>query len=191
MTGRKNSIRKAASACLFAIATTLSLAAQPAAAQTSDAAPDPFTRCVAQGVGEPACLARLGEQFDWHPTEAACRFLDGKTEAIITAGGDVRWRDLFYNERCARHGLPYGETAAKAGDAINPEHPYLQCTKTLFSAECDEEFGQHSKHPRKGWCYMGRNDLRDDRKGNELSIWYTLFENERCWRLGLPYYEEK
>lgn len=188
---RHNNNYFGAAAALFALVASIALAAHPASAQTASDLPDPFTRCVEQGAGETACLARLGEQFDWRPTEAACKFLEAKTEAIIEAGGDVRWRDLFYNERCARFGLSHGRTAAAAGDVVNSDHPYLQCTKTLFSAECDEELGQHTRHPKEGWCYIGRNDLRDDRQNKKLSIWYRLFENERCWRLSLPYYEEK
>lgn len=191
MTGNNNNTIGAA-AVLFALVASIALAAHPASGQATGNPPDPFTRCVEQGAGETACLARLGEQFDWRPTEAACRFLEAKTEAIIEAGGDVRYRDLFYNERCVRLGFPYGETAAKAGVKVTPDSPFEQCRRkenTLLT-DCSEELGQHAQTEWESVCYFSRNELREDRTTNELSSWLYLFDNERCWRLGLPHHEK-
>lgn len=184
MSWRGNSLGKNSGAFLFVLCLLLG-------ARTGGAAPDPFTQCAGQGVNETACLARLGEQFDWRPTEAACRFLSAKTEAIIEAGGDVRYRDLFYNERCARLGLPHGLTAA-AGVAVDPDSLYRKCRSwetDIHPLECNEELGQHFSHSTEGGCHLSRISVDDDRKNKEPSTWYSLFGNERCWRLGLPHYE--
>lgn len=167
---------------------------RPLHAQAATSEPDPFQQCVADGSGsETACLARLGVTHDWRATEAACRFVEGKTGAIIEAGGQVRWIELFYNERCARLGLPHDATAAAAGAKVDFESPFVQCAgtekfKNVY--QCYELLGRHSFHPRwESFCVLKANWIRKYRTGEyPLSI-YGSFQHERCWRLGLDHYK--
>ena len=167
---------------------------QPLRAQTIAAERDPFQQCLADGSSsETECLSRLGETIDWRPTQAACRFVEGKTGAIIEAGGQVRWIELFYNERCARRGLPHDATAAAAGAKVDFESPFVQCAgdeKYSHPIQCYELLGRHSFHPRwKSFCVVTAGWIRRFRSGEYPLSLASLFEHERCWRLGLPRYE--
>lgn len=171
-----------------------SVAWRPLQAQTAADGADPFLQCVAEGSdSETACLSRLGDRFGWLPTQAACRFIANKTGAIIAAGGQVEWIELFYNERCARLEFPHDATAAAAGARLDFTGPFAQCADNeRFShpTECYELLGRHSFHPRwESFCVLKAEWIRRYRSGEYPLSLYGLFQHERCWRLGLAHYQ--
>ncbi len=167
-------------------------------------ATDPFAQCINQGTEPLQCLDKLGDPYSWNPTETACRFVGEKVEAIIAAGGDAKWRDLFYNERCVRLGLPHSRTAAEPGDNIHPHARDSQCMREIMDASnCWDILGRHSKYPKLGQfaCEYEIRALRTRRDAlaplfrprswrmSDSMLWPDAFTNERCWRLGLPHFE--
>jgi len=165
---------------------------------------DAFDRCVKDETNAAQCLTRLGGLYNWNPTEAACRFVSYKTDAIIDAGGDAKWRDLFYNERCARLGLPHSLTAAEPGAQLIYNAPYWRCMNDIGNAgNCWDILGRHYDYPslRTSPC---DHEILTLRRGFDVRplqptstpavfptsrLWFYAFGNERCWRLGLPHYE--
>ena len=169
-------------------------AGRPIQAQTATAEQDAFQQCVVNGSGSgTTCLSRLGEKYAWRPTETACRFVAGKVGAIIEAGGQVKWIELFYNERCARLGFPNDATAAAAGAKVDFESPFVQCAgnkKYESHFDCYDLLGRHSVYPRAEiYCAMNADWIRGNRAGEYGLSYYTLFRHERCWRLGLSHYK--
>lgn len=165
-------------------------------AQTRAAGDDPFPACMAETGGDgAACLARQGGWYDWAASKTACRFVGERVDAVIAAGGDAKWADLFRNERCARLGLPHGPVAAAAGDRVVPDHPYVQCVtlKAGRSVYCDDSMGRHAYYPyKKASCEHFRDTLPElHQKPRRPYSPSASFENERCWRLGLPHFESK
>lgn len=169
-------------------------------AQARAAGADPFPACMAETSGDDkTCLARQGDWASWTASEAACRFVGKKVDAIVEAGGQPKWANLFYNERCARLGLPHGPVAAAAGNKatggtwIVLDHPYAQCVylDRGNSDNCDDSMGRHAFYPlRPAICEGFSDDLPDYRREHEKPYSLsTSFENERCWRLGYPHFE--
>ncbi len=175
----------------------LSLGTTPAQSQNAESV-DPFPICMEEtGNDDVACLARQGGWYDWRPTKASCRFVGTRVDSIIKAGGQAKWRDLFRNERCARLNFPHGSVAAAAGGKVVPDHPYARCLfrNSGFGSSCDESMGRHSFYPSTtGRCVYHRRALRERQQEQEEPGSLSLgdpFENERCWRLGLPHFESK
>lgn len=173
----------------LALGFAVSLAPVPAQAVAQD---DPFPACMTETGGDgKTCLARQGGWYDWAPSAAACRFVGEKVDAIIAAGGDAKWADLFRNERCARLGLPHGPVAAAAGASFLPDHPHTRCRlRTGLNFLCDEPFGRHGFAPVSEVSCSVQYFIAKRYRAGELP--YSpddAFQNERCWRLGLPHFE--
>lgn len=151
-----------------------------------EAADDPFPACMAETGGEgTACLERQGNWYSWRVSEAACRFVGARVDAVIAAGGEAKWTDLFRNERCARLGLPHGPVAAVGGTtAVSLSE---QCM--VLSGDCLEFLERHKWDSYWSCPAMQKSLTKAYRKGAFPSILRDIFFNERCWRLNLPHFE--
>lgn len=189
------SIARIVAGCL--IAALLALAPFQARAQATET--DPFLVCPDADGGEgDDCLAPLPVWYAWIPNDAECRQVGAKVDAIVQAGGQAKWTDLFRNERCARLDLPHGLIAATSGnkvvlaapaDPTVPDNPYARCTY-YFGTECDEELGRHSYYPSTvDVCEHYRDSLSKAFLGDHPMFIDYSFQNERCARLGLPHFE--
>lgn len=165
-----------------------SLASIQAGGQNSEI--DPLHKCPGTdgGVGD-ACLAPLSVWNGWTPTEPVCRSVGKKVDAIIEAGGEVKWADLFRNERCARLGLPHG-VAAMADVLADENSPFVKCvTRNSFDNRCMDELDRHSFLPPEiKLCSMYRDTLSETSPDEEPLLQYP-YKNERCWRRGFTHYE--
>ena len=192
MTGQRprasHSIKITAGALIVALLCALLLAGPPAAAQ-SVAIVDPFPACMDETGDGKACLERQGGWYDWAASEAACQFVGDKVDAIIAAGGDAKWADLFRNERCARLGLPHGPVAAAAGVRFDPDHPYRRCLVLLTDNDCFEILGRHSFMPYTENSRLENRIAEDYRAGEWPDEPKDSFKNERRWRIGFPHFE--
>lgn len=132
-------------------------------------------------------------RFYWRADPVGCQAVGAKVDAIIQAGGDARFRDLYYNERCARLGMPHSGTAAIDEEGYNPNHPFTECLARpgFIDSYCFEELGRHMLHPRgAGSCgVQRRSTIQLVEEGKLPILWEWLFENERCWRLGMQRYD--
>lgn len=170
-------------------------------AQVQAAGANPFQACMTETDNDyRTCLARQGDWANWSASEAACRFIGIRVDAIVVAGGQAKWMNLFYNERCARLGLPHGPVAAAAGDKVTGgtwvvfDHPYSKCVYLDAGdrTDCNDSMGRHAYYPvRMAVCEGLRGYLLRDHQEQKQSreMLSNPFENERCWRLGYPHFE--
>ena len=151
-----------------------------------------FAACVeAAGGDEGACLGKLG-RYAWYPKDGAvCETVGARVHKAISDGAQAEWQDLFFNERCARVGLPHDREAAKAGDRLDPDREYGKCMDEIKKPfECDRTLGRHSHHPwADGECEISRQLESVYDELGWTPAWQDLFSGERCRRLGMPYFE--
>lgn len=145
-----------------------------------------FLACLdGNGGDEQACLEKMG-LLAWYPRdETECVAVAERIDAVFAVGGLPRWPALFRNERCARLEMPHHEEAAVAGTPEFDDRPYVDCYKTDYMVyTCDDILGRHRRF---------RGSDRECKAIGDWAfkslLWETLFENERCWRLGMPHRE--
>ena len=148
-----------------------------------------FVACLEEnGDDEQACIKKMNINA-WYPRdETECLAVAERINAVFTVGGLPRWPTLFRNERCARLDMPHHEEAAAAGTRDYRDRSYVDCYNVDYNhIVCGDIHGRHRRYPRS---------VKDcDAVGSMLSRvlgrshWESNFENERCWRLGLPHYE--
>jgi len=145
-----------------------------------------FLICLEETGGEEnICLEKLG-LFAWYPgDEAECAEIAERIDAVFAVEGLPRWPALFRNERCARLGMPHNNEAAAAGTAEFDDRSYVDCYNIDYMVyTCDDLYGRHKR-------FRG-SDKECRAIGNMAAkhlLWEMVFENERCWRLGMPHGE--
>lgn len=137
---------------------------------------------------ENICLEKLGYQA-WYPREEPdCMAVAERIDAVLAVGGLPRWPDLFRNERCARLSMPHHEDAAAAGDRSYVDSLYLSCYNADYNhLVCGDIHGRHKRYPRNADDCDAIGSMLS--RGLGVTQWETIFENERCWRLGLPHFK--
>ena len=144
-----------------------------------------FLTCLEENSDEQVCLGEMGI-YAWYPKdETACVTAAEQIDAIFALEGLPRWPALFRNERCARLDMPHHEEAAIAGAHEFKDRSYVDCYNIDYMAyTCDDIHGRHKR-------FRG-TDSECEAIGQmafKYTSWELLFENERCWRLGLPHFE--
>lgn len=136
---------------------------------------------------EQACLEKMGIHA-WYPSdEKDCVAVATRIDKVFAAQGLPRWPDLFRNERCARLGMPHHEEAAAAGTIEFEDRSYAKCYNIDYMAyTCDDIHGRHRRFRDSEKECRAIGDLAFD-----YPAWELVFENERCWRLGMPHRESE
>ena len=153
-----------------------------------------FAACLDEtGNDEDACTEKLG-RYAWYPHGGAtCETVGARVERVIDLEGQVKWRDLFMNERCARLDLPHNQTAAVAEITRIGKVPYFLCGPDdgfAGSSSCGNELSRHFWHPwNNSSCRITMHALMKDVEGISYSSWDSLFKTERCHRLGMDYFQ--
>ena len=164
--------------------------------EADEAGMQAFTACLDEaGNDEDACIKKLG-RYGWYPRdEEGCITIGARVEKVLEIGGIPKYSDLFKNERCARLGLPHGQKAAAAGIMGIGNERYTGCGLESISADypgCESEAGQHLWYPRKKRdCLFPRIALEKDVGAVYFMQWFSLFETERCHRLGKEYFRQE
>ena len=153
-----------------------------------------FAACLDENGGdENNCLEKLG-RYAWYPRDdATCEAVGARVNEAISGGGHAELRDLFFNERCARLGLPHDTEAAKDKNSPNLGLAYDACLdETHNPLVCDDRLGRHKYYPVvPGMCSAQGKMMFEVYKASWQPLWSSFFENERCRRLGEPYFEPK
>ncbi len=79
-----------------------SVAQSPSYANTQNE----YVSCMDETDDQEGCLQRLG-RHSWQPKEASCFRTQIALQLAYEHGLKLSWRFLFFNERCARSGLPH------------------------------------------------------------------------------------
>lgn len=148
-----------------------------------------FVTCLDENGGdEQVCIEKMGVHA-WYPRDKTeCAAGVRRIDAVLAVKGLPRWPDLFRNERCARLGMPHHEDSVATSVKGYGDRSYLDCYNVDYNhVACDDIHGRHRRHrPSKDDCEAG---------GSTMSLilananWEANFENERCWRLGMPHHE--
>lgn len=147
-----------------------------------------FAACLGEAGGdEETCLEKLG-RFAWYPRdEVACENIAARVDAAISGGNQAEYKDLYFNERCARLGMAHDRDAAKDGDSYDPNSPYIQCIKGPTPTDdcADKLLGRHRVVPTWERFCEGSYNLYIQAIDMEWKpLWKILFSIERCQRLG-------
>ena len=186
--------RRLCAAVVMLAASASPLSANAEFSEADKAGKNAFMSCLGEaGESEDTCLVKLG-RYAWYPRDdATCEAVGARVHAAITDVNQAEWRDLFFNERCARLGLSNDMEATLAGNRETPDRDYAQCVEEIQSPSiCAERLGRHRQYPTKpDFCYFNRDMIELTLKREKLSLsWKELFENERCQRLQMPYFEQ-
>jgi hypothetical protein len=172
------------------------------AAHADERTKNPFVQCIAQQAtnNESACLDKLG-RIEWHPIKSP--------DSCISVGQNLKladqnkiplpWEALFKNERCRRLGEPFYKRAHQpdsnaASADERAANPYVQCVEQQVINDvsaCLEKVGRIEWYPFKSpdSCANSMQILRLADRRNWKMSWAVLFDNERCRRLGVLFYQ--
>lgn len=161
-----------------------------------------FAECLEKtGNDEAACLKELG-YYGWYPNDTDCEAVATLVHKAISDGVQTEWRDLFFNERCARLGLPHDREAAAAGDTnLETSEPspegtisrkiFVDCKggKHWKNDVCFGTVGRYRWYDEDIYCATNRDVVKIAAENHEIQSWKLLFKNERCHRRGVWHYE--
>ena len=165
-----------------------------------------FIACLDEnGNNEDDCFDIL-DRYAWYPRDASvCESVAARLKISLAAWDDAggqpkpepfsdamksHSRDLFFNERCARRGLPHNIEAARDPDTPGLRSEYNACLAETGASigSCNEQLGEHRYYPTNdGDCAFNLSTITRDIGAGWHSLWSTLFDNERCRRLGLTF----
>jgi hypothetical protein len=163
---------------------------------------NPFVQCVEQQAtnDESTCLDKLG-RIEWQPIKSpgVCISVGQILKLADQNKWPLPWETLFKNERCRRLGEPFYKRAHQPdSNAISDEeraaNPYVQCVEQQVIKDvsaCLEKVGRIEWYPFKSpdSCANSMQVLRLADRQNWTMSWKVLFDNERCRRLGVLFYQ--
>lgn len=153
---------------------------------------DAFAGCLDEnGNDEVYCIRKLGRD-GWYPRDdKTCKSVAARVDKILAVNGDPVWRDLFQNERCARLGMTNSSLALPDKNPVESKLWPVECRKKRKNTRCYEIYGRHEWNPVGAQlvCEHYANVPIKYPDSAQKEWWDYWFKNERCRRIGRPYFD--